>query len=703
MHSLEVEAATSSWGRPSRRHKSRAALDVDGSDRVEKETMLQQVHDLLLETLPEKNRDDLDVLGLAPYIALFNIFLWLSVFLGLLFTGIQTELSRKFLALTAPPASDAKCSTIPIAITGTFLCDTRGNWNTHTDWGNTPVYSLQMTGTTVTRSQYEDMMISFTKDVVSLGARMQSMDLISAQIAWSLFQATDADTQTLFRTCARLDQLFSGLVLVSLPALSSAAGVCQNNYLSKPTLNDATLLITVTFPQDPSAGPPTAKPTPRPPSAKSPSPQPTSTRVVDQFVEFCPDQLNVGNGTFMLYSNPSDYWLELDVASSATAFALNFGLISTDILQPQGSRKIALGPLGVVELTGWTHPAYPNMIPIGCFQANDLQRVCLVRFGDTDLYPVFTTSSYSTSPSEPCRCPQDADSSDCNGQDRQGKFQLSLLFPSSGGPSKEWDVLLAGAKLQQMMAADPVHGPDAVKALVAGLGYTAAYFAEFQGAGNMNYTAWRNGGAAVGKTKATVPPFSDFAADFGSLGEVSLLSFEVTYNGNSAPFNQQGVSLNMLATTKKNVTQSDGSTSLDAMVACRDTVYQANVLNKLAQEPPVATVQPYLSCTPTPWSAAFTAIGVAAANAALVSSIALGALLFCVVQWIGLMHEERRLIPWRKQDRREKDRLWREISELRALVSGQQQPQKKAVDIVPPPSLASAGDNPIHAQSQKRL
>ena len=551
-------------------------------------TLLQQAKDKLVRSLPPFNSIDVNDLkgrGLALWLAAAHIGLYLAVGLYLLSTGTTREYDRKFLSVTQDAGS--VCEKIPVAVTGVYLADRSGAWSTNnaydTGW---PLYELSFTGTKVTEEQYSSMMRNFTGQLQALGEKTEGLDFVGSQIAWSFFRVADAKTKMELETTAELGQIFASFdSRFGTPVFSSAEGVCRNPLLNPPTFDSATLVLTATVPDHaPPSSSPSLQSSQEPPSSglsAAPTPPPTLTPPPTfRSVEFCPGQISVTDGCFGLKVNPT-HSLEIDLVSSAIAYALNFGIINTSSLTKTYSRVAYDAGIGVgnVLQESWVDDSYSNMQPVVCYTkllgAGLYPRVCFATYGGTPVYPVYATIDVTTG--QACTCPASAKNSNCNSAI---SFQLSLVFAKGGSDAS---AIRAGWVLQRMMQqGSGPGGPNVVKTLVSGLGRTAWILRTSD-----KYDAWKQGKLAVPRAM----PYSQFLAGFQTLGpDISILSFYMFYAGSSAKLNAQGVTIKSLASNYFNVSDFNGGNYSITQVTCTDTIYQPLVLQQMALAPPVGVV-----------------------------------------------------------------------------------------------------------------
>lgn len=589
-------------------------------------TFMNSIDDKIIETLPDSNAidsKDLKSTGWAGILALANLSIYVTILLYLMITGTISEFNRHFLALSEK--SDSICKSIPVAITGSFESDWKGSWNTKSSYlPGRSIYDLTMTGTTVNNQQYTNIMQMFSSRVEKVGEVLSSSDVITAQIAWSIFQTNDNENSMQFRMNAQLNGIFTGMTSIFPTLLSSKEGVCQFFPLPIATYDDSTMILTAAFPASaPSSSESTWQPTPQPTFAPTGEPGPPYA--------FCPDQINARNDTLgLLYRHAVD----IDMRSVVAAFAVNFGIVDKSALI-----CTSIGTIGIVYET-CIDRTLPSMIPITCTSSSsqgDSVTVCFApnSDGSTLLYPVLTTSDIVETQFAACKCPRDAKSANCN----QVEFiQLALVFSKTRSMD---DTIAMGFKLQRMIASS---GANSVKDLVSGLGYAAA--ALHPSGFPYLYDNWKSGGDILkGKTLT----YAEFSAGFVSLGkDMSIMSFMLLYDGNRAVLNSNGLTLADFSTSNADplsAALSAGTKYAPPAIMCMDSLYYADALQLMAVDPPVSVTQPYFSCHPTLISAVITAAGISSANAALVSSIFLGASFFLLVCCVNSKGEGAKILP----------------------------------------------------------
>ena len=634
---------------------------------------------------------------------MFYIVFYISVLLYLLATGTQSEQSREYLSIVAPSASTAICKQIPVPATGTYLADSSGRWSTDPNYDATmPIYSLALSGTEVTDDQFAAVMRIFSSQIRSLGKKMLKYDVMRSRIAWTFSSIGDQNAKMTLRPNALFQQMFLMVFPIGHPALASVVGVCSPGATQE--YDYPTSRIQIDFPYEAPAPTPTPTTDPtwtwdanhppvyHPPfSVGQPTTMPTQTPSQSSHsgssspavYEFCPDQLSVQNKTFGLGGTQESNTANFDIITLALAYALNFGIADTTFLSKKYSSLY-----GKTRGDAWVHESYPDMRPVICSTVVGKPRVCFglgegAKGTPTSVYPVFTSVSMGEN-SRACQCPRDLQDYHCNGgvgQPNLGEIvQIQLLFKTvKSNAADEVDPFMASLqRLQQIIADDPINGPDEVQNLVSGLGINA-FFNSYDPA---NIEKWKNGGNYNGYMS-----FDEFRGNFSTLGEsVSIMS--VT-QGLFGPLNSEGVSLVKLSSSSFNITEPrapPGSHPVSFKgIMCQDSLYREEALKRMAQTPPVKLVQPYLSCHATPFQAFITSAGLAAANAALLTTIVLSLAISTAVLYFNQFHRDQKIIPpARKALMRDETEelllsneerlfaenrtLWAEIASLKALL-----------------------------------
>lgn len=592
-------------------------------------TFLQKVEEKLLQSIPDSkiiDSNDLIATGCGRWIAITHFLVYATTLFFLLISGTNSEYNRKFLAISEPKSSEAVCETVPVAVTGVYQADINASWSTRqTFLSDKPIFELILTGSSVTRTEYTRVMQKFSSEVKTAGANMASYDVISAQIAWALFQSQNNDSNMRLRTYARLNKIFQGMSSYYPTTLSSAKGVCGAN-IPFPTYDDFGMKLTAKFPRYASSLAPLGQPT-FPTSFPSPAAQLTEN------YNFCPDQIQVEKHVFNFGFSDWEHTVEIDIRSIITAYAVNFGIIDFSMLTCSSSKTpLEIDQVGFIDVRSCIDSDAPDMETIICASMAGEKNVGCFYAGKGNglMYPILTTTNIGDdSKVSACTCPQDIKDAYCNDGSRS---QLALVFSQTGSII---DILTMIWKLQKIMANDAVNGKNKVRSLISGLAYTARL-------AQSRSTLWKDGYSAFnGKT------FEQYSDEFiTTLGEgMSIMSFEMGYNGGSADLNSEGLKLSDFSTSKANPSKFKGMNRNNYVVMCSDSLYRRSALSVMSQAPPIEVVQPYFSCHPTMTNAIITASGIAAGNAALLTSVFLALAISLLVYYTNNISRSIKIIP----------------------------------------------------------
>lgn len=85
------------------------------------------------------------------------------------------------------------CCEVPVAVTGEFMVDTNGRWETFPRFNyNFNNYDVKLTGVSYTNEEYQTLMKKISKEVKAIGARGKNRDYSWNMVAWSSFTALDS-------------------------------------------------------------------------------------------------------------------------------------------------------------------------------------------------------------------------------------------------------------------------------------------------------------------------------------------------------------------------------------------------------------------------------------------------------------------------------------------------------------------------------
>jgi hypothetical protein len=639
-----------------KRRKHKKHKDDDEEEDADKKGTWERLKMKLLQTLPQFRQvdlEDLQVKGFNYFLAISHLLLYIATLGYFVINGTFATYQNKFLSLTKSESS--VCSSIPLSVTGSYSVDADGHWSSRSQYArNKSVYHLAMEGTTVTTEGFSKSVSMLSSRVLEAGNKAVG-DPFGALIGWILFFTEDIETRITLKTTAELSNVFSKFgIWATYITLASQNGVCtppptqrlSSTYTYAPG-GGYPPRITLNLPFD-------AKTITNPPAALSP----------------CPDQININapvqdtsyTGSF-LYGTYSDslpslsstgkpltttgVQLFFDVQQLAVSFAFNFGLVREEDMTTTGlPSPPTFWPSDVPRpfVKTYVSRKYPDNGKVFCYSSSGRPRVCAANgltSNPNDLtttsglvYPVFFSVS-SADPAAACSCPS-GPLSDHSCYDSAGVV-AALFFVGSGTSDAEgkgkYNFLDFAWKLQQKIQKI---GASAVKQQLGNLVFTAR--------------AMRSGGSwdDAPMTEA------DFTAQMASLGsDIRFISFELDTVSNEgligAAFNDGGMSLEQLPNYYQYDWEKESQTLQTLppgqVTTCNNTLYQPRTLQLMQQSPPVVVVQPYLSCHFTLSHSIVEAMGVAAGNAAIVSSVFLTVCLSIIIAYVNKMHKDWKIIP----------------------------------------------------------
>mmetsp|Transcript_15500 Transcript_15500/g.33838 ORF Transcript_15500/g.33838 Transcript_15500/m.33838 type:complete len:353 (-) Transcript_15500:524-1582(-) len=143
-------------------------------------------------------------------------------------------------------AGSTSCCEVPMSITGTFLADTQGKWNTEP--GFNPVngnYAVTVVGLEYTNKQWTEVMESITAQMKAVGERGADRDLSWNLIAWSSFSAHNVERGSLrFYATGKASVIFSKPVR-NMGFASEVSDASECTVATTPFFNPSTSKLTV--------------------------------------------------------------------------------------------------------------------------------------------------------------------------------------------------------------------------------------------------------------------------------------------------------------------------------------------------------------------------------------------------------------------------------------------------------------------------
>jgi hypothetical protein len=148
-------------------------------------------------------------------------------------SGYKKNRTTSFISLDKDAG---ECTEVPQTVTGEFICDANGNWNTNSRFKFAlSQYSVNLLGLEYTTDQWKENIQAIESEVVKLVAKASQRDFSWNIIAWSSYKAVYLKGGRLeFAFAASSSQIFAKNYLAV--GMGSAKGVLnedlKNNTLS---------------------------------------------------------------------------------------------------------------------------------------------------------------------------------------------------------------------------------------------------------------------------------------------------------------------------------------------------------------------------------------------------------------------------------------------------------------------------------------
>eukprot|EP01035_Chromulina_nebulosa_P018737 gene18737-24502_t len=355
--------------------------------------------------------------GLIPTTGLFRDLNPIFVFIFTILTryvfkvAVSEEIGGKRLAfMISDPSLDgitgayysgsSYCCEVPVTITGTFLADTSGTWDTEPDFFYArSAYSMTVAGLSYTNDQYKTVLTSISKKLRRIGSKAVNRDYAWNVIALSSYAANDLTRGSLkFYSTADAGIIFDKQIYGANIASSDVS--CNLLYTAAYTASSAQLSLSfdLNF---------------------------SYTNAHDKVVYNCPYTANDGCynpcssamalNSFGYDPNKNSPTLDftIDMGSVTTAVAVNYGLIDlSDLIEVPGdnARKDLFNRMNfsaipilnnnaTFNISSYYDVLYAPTAPIYCVTFTNISiSQCLLRFGNTLVYPVVTSWGYYPSP-----------------------------------------------------------------------------------------------------------------------------------------------------------------------------------------------------------------------------------------------------------------------------------------------------------------
>jgi hypothetical protein len=125
---------------------------------------------------------------------------FIALLIYFIYSSYNDAVSNSFISLDNKAGvckgdkSSTTCCEVPQTITGTFLADTRGKWNTQNGFSYiNNNYAVTVAGLEYTNAQWADVMKNITAQLSTIGLKGENRDYAWNMVAWSSFTAQNLD------------------------------------------------------------------------------------------------------------------------------------------------------------------------------------------------------------------------------------------------------------------------------------------------------------------------------------------------------------------------------------------------------------------------------------------------------------------------------------------------------------------------------
>ena len=159
-------------------------------------SLWQRLRAKYIDTLPAASIDwtDLDAYRLAIPIGIMYHCCFLGLLVYLTIGNTITIRNNNFLTPVGTINTDQVCQHVPVASTGTYHGDARGNWDSRQGtkfYNNESLYTLKFQGTSITDDVYTASLLKMTNQLKYLGMKSVRRDMMWSLLAWATVSLDD--------------------------------------------------------------------------------------------------------------------------------------------------------------------------------------------------------------------------------------------------------------------------------------------------------------------------------------------------------------------------------------------------------------------------------------------------------------------------------------------------------------------------------
>ena len=390
--------------------------------------------------------------------------------------GVQNATAVAFLSLQASNA-DQTCVEKPQSLTGTYLGDYTGKWETDQNFRhNSSLFSIQFSGSSLDNDQFNTIFTKFGRSMAIFGTNGLTRSVFYNAMVWSVFAFKDDETNILFTSTVDASTLAFGQFMNGA-AWSNRHGLCNATTSTKSISMSYSASIKAYVMSVPM-------------SMSSSYDIDFKTHQTYAIPEPCPHH---GKTTLFsdasildgLYYQPNTFNLAFDVHTLYSIMALNLGMISSTAKRFTQTDSVYKGYV----VSGFPGTFYVDQlyIPMQAFFCIDKlaaiyklsaaqiagPNICFYVYegqgprASVLLYPVaYSLHNEYDSDGQPnnqnwarCKCPKDKYARGCNRQDfHYMLFHRNNMSGSSYAKDNAWKMIQFGISAQSFLVADLENG-----------------------------------------------------------------------------------------------------------------------------------------------------------------------------------------------------------------------------------------------------
>lgn len=173
------------------------------------------------------------------WVGYFTYFVWTGSLLYFFYSGYIASTSQDYMSVDS---SSGSCKYIPKEISGTYLADNKGLWDSHVNFRSSRAsYEFTVKSLAVTNREYSAMMDDIERAIMEVGQGALQRDLYMNLLYWTTWEYRAPDSASNFYFKADISSVFNKEHHQA--AVASALGSCPVPALTTYDISSATFTI----------------------------------------------------------------------------------------------------------------------------------------------------------------------------------------------------------------------------------------------------------------------------------------------------------------------------------------------------------------------------------------------------------------------------------------------------------------------------